>query len=202
MDQKKSVSKMRKGFDSAREKQKKKRLCMSLPPKYQNLFHNALSIRIMVIIAQLYLSLQSNWKDANAKPAGCNPATTPIVPNIPRKCTRSHCLNHMSDITDWNEFDPIPTIFLKFNKFLARVHSFICVGLEAQATAYPCGNNGVIKYLGFLPQKNTASEDTDYSDLNLFEEFKTKEPSNKPVRFFSMHLDSHTSKMGSFYVTD
>ena len=111
MDQKKSVSKMRKGFDSAREKQKKKRLCMSLPPKYQNLFHNALSIRIMVIIAQLYLSLQSNWKDANANPAGCNPATTPIVTNVPRKCTRSHCLNHMSDITDWNEFDPIPTIF-------------------------------------------------------------------------------------------
>ena len=60
----------------------------------------------------------------------------------------------MSYITDWKESDPKSTVSKDLiRKFLACVHSFTYVGLEAQTTAYSCGRNGVIKVSG-----NSSSE--------------------------------------------
>jgi len=49
-------------------------------------------------------------------------------------------------------------------KFLSRVHSFTTVGLEAQATAFSFGEDGAIKYLALLPQRNKVSTVTSQAE--------------------------------------
>jgi len=96
-----------------------------------------------------FCSLQRGWKASNPKPTSRNPATIPLVPNVQWKHIKS-CpyLNHMSETTDCDEtfLKPIISIDL-IKKFLARVHYFTYVGLEAQATAYSRGINGVMSLL-------------------------------------------------------
>ena len=60
----------------------------------------------------------------------------------------------MDEICDW-EFEPPSLSFALSPKFLARVHPFTAVGLEAQATAFSFGADGaegMIRYLAVLPQ--------------------------------------------------
>jgi len=79
-------------------------------------------------------------------------------------------------MTGYNtDIDPHPVIRISHNLLvtcMTFVHSFIAVGLEAQASAYSFGNNGVIKYLAIFPQINEITSVTsapDYpSDRSIF----------------------------------
>ena len=64
-----------------------------------------------------------------------------------------HLLKKMQRISDRLPCPPVLSLAL-FRKFLARVHAFTALGLEAQATAFSVEKNGVINLLAFLPQTN------------------------------------------------
>jgi len=82
----------------------------------------------------------------NPKPSSDRPALIPLVPCIDKTIASYEELRQMDEVSDWNQ----ATIRLASDlipKFLAHVHSFTTVGLEAQATAFSYEVDGVIKYL-------------------------------------------------------
>ena len=85
----------------------------------------------------------------------------------------------MTDTSDWEGLNPVLSISL-IRRFLAHVHAFTVVGLEAQATAFSCEEDGVIQYLALLPQKNEVSNVTSRStgptELDAVERFRTLKP--------------------------
>ena len=62
----------------------------------------------------------------------------------------------MEEQSDWEGELP-PLSFELITKFLAHVHSFTTVGLEARANAYSFLGDEAIKYLALLPQSNKVS---------------------------------------------
>jgi len=82
----------------------------------------------------------------------------PVVPNVHIPETVSGNYWHLSSQNEWEDFVPGPVISIDLvRKFLGYVHAFTTVGLEAQAVAYSCGRDGVIKYLVLFPQHNGIS---------------------------------------------
>jgi len=116
-------------------------------------------------------------KKANAK----DKAMIPFLARVPKGDIYCDELIHMSDKDEWDYSVPQPIISKDvIIKFLARVHPFIAVGLETQATAYSFEKDGVIKYLAILPQLNeparVTTDDDAPSDFTVFEAFKQKNP--------------------------
>jgi len=92
----------------------------------------------------------------------------------------------MSRVSDWGT-RPMPVIsYDLILSFLAYVHNFTSVGLEAQATAFSYKNDGIVRYLALLPQVNAVdtvtTADTMISELNAIEKFASDESKN--VAFF------------------
>lgn len=115
-------------------------------------------------------------KTANVKPTRNRPALVPLVPTIPLHMIRCDEMSLMSDTSEWESDEPFPQISCSLiEKFLARVHPFTAVGLEAQATAFSYGPNGVLQYLALLPQENRVdsvtnsdSSVTEFDAIDLF----------------------------------
>ena len=95
--------------------------------------------------------------EPNKKPSRRYPALVPLVCKVP-----------LRDIPDWNKAatrtidvtekvgrGQIEIAEDLVSKFLARVHAFTAVGLQAEAFAYSFGDEGTIKYLVLLPQEAT-----------------------------------------------
>jgi len=85
----------------------------------------------------------------NRKPTEHHPASIWLSPYT---SFRYPDLTYMSDFHSSEQPVIISNDLLK--EFLAHVHAFTVVGLEAQGMAYSRGANGVIKYLSLLPQIN------------------------------------------------
>jgi len=68
--------------------------------------------------------------------------------------------------------------------FLANVHAFTVLGLEAQATAFSSGENGVVNYLAKLPQTNTptnvTSRDPGVTELDSVQRMEAMNPQASP----------------------
>jgi len=91
----------------------------------------------------------------NVKPMRNKPALVPLVPAIPLNMISCDELILMSDRSEWPRDEYFPQISCSLiEKFLAHVHPFTALGLEAQATAFSYGPNGVLQYLALLPQEN------------------------------------------------
>ena len=122
-------------------------------------------------------------------PSAEHPVVIPLIPNIPLQDIWGEELIHLSGDNEWDDSLPKPILSVDLiRKFLAIVHSFTAVGLETQATAFSCGRNDVIKYLGILPQINethtvTSAEDGP-TDFDLMDGFKMKDPITVNATFF------------------
>ena len=116
----------------------------------------------------------------------------------------------LNQMGPWNsDVEAHPVIRISHNlleTFLAYVHSFTAVGLEAQASAYSFGNDGVIKYLAILPQINrigtvSSAPDEPLPD-EIFQSFRDVDKSNsrKEGTFVFSLLDSYTSSLATVHV--
>jgi len=130
-----------------------------LPEKYACLVHHdddEYERVEMFYECEFHSTYDSEYSSANPKPSIDRPARVPLVPCVDRRQVWCEELNQMEDICDW-EYEPPSLAYDLAQKFLARVHSFTTLGLEAQATAFSLTNDGVIKYIALLPQRNRVS---------------------------------------------
>jgi len=119
---------------------------------------------------------ENEFNEANPAPTEDNPAGVQLVSRIPLSCIKCEELVLMSEKNDWPTERPKPCISTDSVKtFLAWTHSFTAVGLEAQATLFSHGDDGVIKYLALLPQINcvstVSSRESDITELNAVKNF-------------------------------
>ena len=162
-----------------------KRMRLMLPPRYTNLVQHDQALYYQW--ESLYRCIFDTRMDfrfikPNDKPTAENPAMIPLIPQVP--FDENHCgdfWRHMSGRNDWDESIPVPVISVALiRRFLASVHAFSVLGLEAQATAFSSGNDGVIKYLAILPQLNTptnvTSRDSGTTEFDATEKLKGIEP--------------------------
>ena len=68
----------------------------------------------------------------NGKPSFDHQALVPLVPCVKKTSIWYEELIHMDEIPEWEQVPPRVSFDL-ITKFLVHVHSFITVGLEAQA---------------------------------------------------------------------
>ena len=100
-------------------------------------------------------------------------------------------------MNEWPESKPIPVISAHLVQLLlARVHAFTTIGLEAQATAFSCGEDGVIKYLALLPQINDVCSvsdgpGSDLSAMNAIIQFQAQDK-NTRLDDYSQRVWIHT----------
>ena len=94
--------------------------------------------------------------EINLKPNPHRVAEVPLFFFVPKTllCVRDEVV-HMAETRDNHRFMPKLSKEV-VGKFLALVHQFTCVGMQAQATVFSYGLSGVIKYLTVLPQINDA----------------------------------------------
>ena len=172
------------------EKRGTKRMRLMLPERYADLVqHDDKVYDQWEHIYNCFFSaiMNASWLEENDKPTVDNPAVVPLVPQVPfdeENCQQSW--SHMTCQSDWDESIPIPIISVSLIRcFLARVHAFTAVGLEAQATAFSCEEDGVIKYLALLPQRNTvtsvSSRSTGPTELDALERLKSLDPKGKYI---------------------
>ena len=140
----------------------------------------------------------------NAVPNQEKQAFVPLVPTIPMRAIACEELRAMSDMSDWPEDIPKPVLSNELiTNFLARVHSFTAVGLEAQAYAYSVGSDGVINNLVLLPQINKVStvEDGDNSlaALNALQMMEKQDPAHAGE--FKMRCWIHTHPRFKAYMS-
>ena len=135
--------------------------------------HDARTYKRQKKIYRCVFSLE--WKiefnKPNPAPTKGNPAGVQLVSRVPLSYIFSEDLVLMSENNEWPTERPRPCISTDAVKtFLAWTHSFTAVGLEAQATLFSHGEDGVIKHLALLPQVNTvssvSSRETGITELN------------------------------------
>jgi len=107
--------------------------------------------------------LSAFLKPHTAKPTQRSPVAIPLTPGavLPRTKPYDEArdkLIHMGLGLDCSIHGSHPPIVSSdaINEFLARVHAFTALGLEAQAKLY-CSDEGVVKYLAIMPQENYQS---------------------------------------------
>ena len=95
------------------------------------------------------------FTSANKTSPKVKPAVISLAFIVPDRYLTTPELKHMQLGNDLREHEPTPVLSLDvILQFLAHVHAFTFVGLEAQAIAYSYGESGTIKYLALFPQKN------------------------------------------------
>ena len=134
----------KKGSEASKTKRNTKRLKLLVPERYIDLLKHdeAVYSRWEQCYKCFYhYPMTDIFLCANKKPSLSEPALIPLVPNVSMSYEE---LEKMSQTTDWKEGDPVP-VFSKdlITKFLARVHAFTAVDLEAQATAFSDGPDGI-----------------------------------------------------------
>jgi len=105
------------------------------------------------------------------KPSSECPIRVFIFLRAPSDINRNRNLFRMDEHCDWPSSMLPPMLSAGVVvEFLARVHAYTAVGLETQATAYSYLQDGIIKYLAFMPQINNVSSVEDRSsDLSGFD---------------------------------
>ena len=102
-------------------------------------------------------AMKPEWLNENPKPATNRRDVVPLVPNVPRALWNGNMLR----MTGRTVAMAAPVLAHDLTqKILARVHAFTSLGLEAQATAFSSGEQGVIDRLVLLPQINTENDVT------------------------------------------
>ena len=139
-------------------------------------------------------TLSKKYLSKNENPAKGKPACIPLTPCIPWHLISSYELRLMNRSCDWGT-RPVPVLsFDLIQTFLAHVHNFTAVGLEAQATAYSYGD-GVVQYLSLTPQineiSNVTTRNSDITELNSLQRFCTIDPT-KNIELFKMRCWIHT----------
>ena len=132
--------------------------------------------------------LEEQFLARNAMPTKRAPALVAMIPEIPLDRISCEELSLMSPCYDGPRGAPLPCISMDLiKKFLAHVHAFTTVGLEAQATAFSRGRNGVIKYLALLPQitrvGSIMTRESAEHKLDAVEEFKAMAPGTRATTF-------------------
>jgi len=102
-----------------------------------------------------------NCTKGNDYPYIDRPADICLMSCIPLRKINCFEPPHTSPDCDWGSRS-VPVISRGLIKhFLGVAHQFTTLGLEMQATAFSCGDDGAVNYLAFLPQINTLSQVTD-----------------------------------------
>jgi len=137
---------------------KRKRLQSLVPEKYEKLVvHDPVMYGRWEELYQCIFSetVTDYCFIKNEMPTVDNPALMVVVPNVPLDRINCEELHLMSGVNEWNSLAQKNVLSIDvITKFLAHVHAFTAVGLEAQATAFSFTAQGDVKYLAFLPQKN------------------------------------------------
>ncbi len=143
----------------------------------------------------------------NPKPSINTPVMIPLFRSLPTTIINSEQeeLYLMSCTTEMPRDVPPPCLSVDLiKKFLAYVHSFTTIGLEAQATAFSYEPNGVIKYLALLPQINAPDYvDTrpgNVSEFDAVERFAAQEP-GKDMNSFVLRCWIHTHPRYKAYMS-
>jgi len=136
-----------------------------------------------------YTTLDRTSLLANEYPTTDKCANIPLVSEARWRNINCFELRHMSPHSDWCPRS-IPILSGDFIRtFLAYVHHFTSLGLEAQATGFSYGANGVIKYLCLTPQVNTVgsvvSRVEGPTELDAVKEFAATDPSMNEFDFRS-----------------
>ncbi len=186
----------KKGTEANKTKRSAKKLKLLVPEKYLDLLKHdeAIYCRWEQYYDCLYHSTMLDiFLSGNKKPSFSQPALIPLIPNV--SITYDE-LKQMSDTTDWKEGELVP-VFSKelITKFLARVHAFTAVGLEAQATAFSDGADGIINCLALLPQINrvgsVSSRDDGPTEFDAIQRFCEMDP-HDGSRLFCARCWIHT----------
>ena len=130
------------------------------------------------------------------------PAAGVVVPItvtcvVPLSETDDGCDNHwhLSCHNEW--IVPMPIISLPMVRMLlGHAHAYTTVGLEVQASAYSCGTDRAIRYLGIFPQINgtsSVSEDasSEYPDFDAVTDFQHEDQNESGDYFQQCWIHTH-----------
>lgn len=116
----------------------------------------------------------------------------PWFPAYHRAC---YDLKHISFCSDWGS-RPIPVqSFDLIQTFLAYVHNFTALGLEAMGTAFSYGDDGDLQYLVMPPQVGNAfNRENGTTEFVALQSFCSSDPGKNPDNFI-MRCWIHTHPM-------
>ncbi len=125
--------------------------------KYVPLIQASYSAWNQLYFCEYCTTMKAEYLTENTKPSPLNPAVVPLIPLVPldevlEADIETPYLSRKSDCTTCH----IVVAEDLVQQFLARVHAFTAIGLQAEAFGYSFGEKGAVKYIVILPQESTV----------------------------------------------